>query len=93
MDINALLSARRVGFGRLIFVPSFNMKRGHPVLFDAKIREEFLQLNDDAPARAVVNRNADRVAYVETPDDHLLMDMDTPEDYARCLARYRERKS
>ena len=28
-------------------------------------------------------------AYLETTDDRLLMDMDTPDDYERCLTRYR----
>jgi hypothetical protein len=36
----------------------------------------------------VLAKYGDRTRYVDCDDDRLLVDMDTPEDYAHCLARY-----
>ncbi|HTF56203.1 MAG TPA: nucleotidyltransferase family protein [Planctomycetota bacterium] len=76
-----------------IFIPSYNLKRGHPVLFDGALRQEILSLPPDAPARTVVNRHPDRIAYVEMNTSAILLDMDTPEDYARCLEEWGRRET
>ncbi len=78
---------------RQIFIPSYNLKRGHPVLFDAALKEEFLRLPPDTPARTVVDLHPGRIAYVEIPTAAILMDMDTPEDYARCLEEWGRRET
>lgn len=79
--------------GRSIFIPSHRMKRGHPVLCRRELADEFLALPQGASAREVLNRDPGRIAYVEYPEAYVLMDMDTPEDYVRCLEAYRSRKS
>ena len=78
---------------RQIFVPSYNLKRGHPVLFDVSMREELLGLPADTPARKVLDLHPGRIAYVEIPTAAILMDMDTPEDYARCLEEWERRET
>jgi molybdenum cofactor cytidylyltransferase len=78
---------------RQIFIPSYNLKRGHPVLFDGSMREELLKLPPDTPARRVVDLHPGRIAYVEIPTAAILMDMDTPEDYARCLEEWGKRET
>lgn len=78
---------------RQIFIPSYNLKRGHPVLFDASMKEELLKLPPDTPARTVVDLHPGRIAYVEIPTAAILMDMDTPEDYARCLEEWGRRET
>jgi molybdenum cofactor cytidylyltransferase len=83
---------RRRRHERQIFIPSYNLKRGHPVLFDASLRDELLGLPPDTPARTAVNLNPGRIAYVEIPTAAILMDMDTPEDYARCLEEWERRE-
>jgi len=75
-----------------IVIPSHSMRRGHPVLFAAALKKEFLALGDDESARNVVNADPARVQYVEAPEE-CLIDMDTPEEYERCLARYRGSKN
>jgi molybdenum cofactor cytidylyltransferase len=84
---------RRRKHERQIFVPSYNLKRGHPVLFDASLREEMLKLPPDTPARKVVDLHPGRIAYVEIPTAAILMDMDTPEDYARCVEEWQRRET
>jgi molybdenum cofactor cytidylyltransferase len=93
-EINPLiLEYRRRKHERQIFVPSYNLKRGHPVLFDASLREELLKLPPDTPARRVIDLHPGRIAYVEIPTAAILMDMDTPEDYARCLEEWGRRET
>jgi len=77
--------------GARVFIPSHDRRRGHPVLFDAGLRDAFLQLADDAPARTVVEACHDRVLYVPCETPSVLIDMDTPDDYARCLLAFRAR--
>jgi molybdenum cofactor cytidylyltransferase len=75
--------------GQRIFIPSFEHRRGHPVLVQAELAAEFLALDPTASARAVMAAHAAEILHVEAADDRVLMDMDTPEDYRRCLERSR----
>lgn len=77
---------------KAIFIPSYSMQRGHPVLCRGDLAQEFLGLPDDAPARTVINFRPQRISYVDFDQAYILMDMDTPEDYAKCLEAYRARE-
>jgi len=76
-----------------IFIPSHGMKRGHPVLCRSELAEEFMSLSQESTPREVINRDPGRIAYVDFPAAYVLMDMDTPEDYVRCLGAYRARNA
>jgi molybdenum cofactor cytidylyltransferase len=78
---------------KAIFIPSHAMRRGHPVLFRKDLAREFLDLPAPATPRDVINRDPGRLAYVDFPEAYVLMDMDTPEDYVRCLEAYRARNA
>jgi molybdenum cofactor cytidylyltransferase len=90
-EIRRLVEAFATHADKRIFLPSHQRRRGHPVLVDAALAPEYLALGDDATARAVHTAHEHEIAYIETDDDRVLMDMDTPADYQRCLARYRAR--
>jgi molybdenum cofactor cytidylyltransferase len=94
-DVARLVAAYRAEADRkkTIFIPSHRLKRGHPVLCRRAIAGEIVALPPGASARDVINRNGDRVAYVDYPEAYVLMDMDTPEDYVRCLEAFRARKA
>jgi len=79
--------------GKSVFVPSHDLKRGHPVLCRRDLAAEILALPAGASAREVMNREGRRVAYVLFSEAYVLMDMDTPEDYVRCLGAYRARNA
>jgi molybdenum cofactor cytidylyltransferase len=77
------------GPGQRIFVPSFARRRGHPVLLDAALAPELLALDATSSARVVLAAHQAEIVHLAADDDRVLMDMDTPEDYQRCLTRYR----
>lgn len=89
-EVRRLIEAFRARVpGQRIFIPSFDQRRGHPVLVDAGLAPEFLALDlaSSTSARAVMAAHADEIVHVAAADDRVLLDMDTPEDYRRCLER------
>jgi molybdenum cofactor cytidylyltransferase len=77
MDV---LNAYAEGRGKII-APSYNNRRGHPILIDRAYWQEILDLPVGAAPRDVINAHADEIAYVNAPTDSILRDIDTPEDY------------
>ena len=76
---------RERGPGTLFAIPKFGGRRGHPVCADASLIPEFLAMPPTAETRAVVNRHADRIAYVEVDDAGILADVDDPESYRALI--------
>lgn len=70
-----------------IVVPSYNGRRGHPLVLDAGYREEILALDPERGLRELLQRHSDAVRHVMVPDEAVLADMDTPDDYERELKR------
>ncbi len=91
-DVARLVEALRADPAKSVFVPSHAMRRGHPVLCRRAVADEVLALPPGTPARAALFGAPGRVAHVLFDSPHVLMDMDTPEDYAGCLAAYRARR-
>jgi molybdenum cofactor cytidylyltransferase len=69
--------------GKLIVVPRYNSKRGHPVIFSRKLFKELLSAPMDQGAKAVVNAHRDDTLEIETDDRGITVDIDTPELYRR----------
>ena len=73
-----------------LLVPTFNGKRGHPVLFHRMLFEELL--NDELPegARTVVLRHLDDTTSVPVDDEGTVVDIDDMTAYRRhCPDEYR----
>jgi molybdenum cofactor cytidylyltransferase len=67
--------------GRTIIVPTFEGKRGNPVLWDRRFFPEMMALPGDVGARHLIGEHAEQVAEVEAGDAGILIDVDTPEAY------------
>jgi len=67
---------------RPIVVPRYAGVAGHPVLFAASIFAELAALDGDVGAKRVINRSAERVAYVDVNEAPPL-DVDEPADLQR----------
>jgi molybdenum cofactor cytidylyltransferase len=89
-DYRLLLAAFQAGRGATVYIPSFNRRRGHPILCDRAVAAKLLALPGDRTARDVIEREP--IAYVVTPNAGVIEDMDTPEDHQRLLAAYRAGK-
>lgn len=76
-----LLIQRFEDSGKLIAVPRFHGKRGHPVIFARSLFDELLNAPEDQGAKAVVNAHRDETLEIETEDAGITLDIDTPELY------------
>ena len=78
-DVESLIDSHASEGG--IVVPVFQGRRGHPVVFDSRYREELEQLSGDAGARHILERSEEDIREVALDDDGFLVDVDDPEDY------------
>jgi molybdenum cofactor cytidylyltransferase len=58
--------------------------RGHPVIFGRAIFAELQSAPEEEGARHVVNADASRIAYVDSDDPGVNLDLDTPADLIRA---------
>lgn len=70
-----------------IIAPSYQMRRGHPILIDRRHWPALLELPPGSAPREVINAHAAEIAYVTVNTDSILADMDTPDDYAAAKRR------
>ena len=66
--------------GALAVAPAFQGRRGNPVLLDRVLFPDLINLTGDAGARGVLQGLGERLVLVESPDDGVLFDVDTPQD-------------
>ncbi|MBV8587211.1 MAG: nucleotidyltransferase family protein, partial [Verrucomicrobia bacterium] len=71
-------TAQRVG--KSIVVPFYSGTRGNPVILAAKHREEILEISGDVGCKRVIQKRADQVLAIEMQNDHVIRDVDAPED-------------
>jgi len=75
---DAVIGAFRAGDPAEIVVPTFDRKRGNPVLWPRRYFAEIAALSGDVGARALIDRHADHVRLVAIDDPAILVDVDTP---------------
>ena len=69
-----------------ITLPSYNYKRGHPVIFDHKYASDILDLDTESDGvRTLFKKYSDDIHYVTVDSDRVLRDIDYREDYERAL--------
>ena len=66
--------------GALAAAPTFDGRRGHPVLFSAALFGDLAGLGGDRGASGVLDRLGDRLSLMAAPDDGVLFDVDRPAD-------------
>lgn len=81
--IDALIAAYAPGEGRNIIVPTFEGKRGNPVLFSADYFEELGAIRGDVGARHLIGKHGEAVHEVAA-DEAVVLDVDTPDALARA---------
>lgn len=69
-----------------IAVPSYNYRRGHPVIFHRRYADDILALGaDSGGVRTLFKTYTGDIHYVTVDTDRVLRDMDYREDYERAL--------
>jgi molybdenum cofactor cytidylyltransferase len=71
--------------GPVVVAPVHAGRRGNPVLIDRRLFPELLALTGDVGARGVLDRHAGAGTLLVPAGPEVLVDLDTPEDYARLL--------
>jgi len=75
------------GFARCptsIMVPVYKGQRGNPVVLAYQHREAILADRRNLGCKRLIEKNPDLVTALEMPNDHVLIDLDTPEAYANA---------
>ena len=76
--------------GRIV-LPTFQGRRGHPVLFASDIFQEILSLTMSQGANIVVRKDPTRVVEVSVDFPGILVDVDTPEDFRKLQNEHEPR--
>jgi len=89
LDVEDIAHISR-GFDRCptsIMVPVYKGARGNPVVLDYAHRQNILADRKNLGCRRLIEKNPELVTALEMPNDHVLVDVDTPEAYTAVTQR------
>lgn len=64
-----------------IVIPSYQMRRGHPIVMDRRYWADVLSAGKETSLRDVIRAHSDAIRYAVIEDDHILRDVDTSQAY------------
>jgi molybdenum cofactor cytidylyltransferase len=70
-----------------VVVPSYQLRRGHPIVLPRWLWQEVLDLPPGDTLRTLINRHAAAIRYLVVDTPSVLADMDTPEQYRHALSQ------
>jgi molybdenum cofactor cytidylyltransferase len=82
--VGALIAAFDAG-GKVIVLPKYRERRGHPVIFGAGVYEELLAAPVSVGARQVVWDHAAEVIEVETEEEGVILNLNDPETVRKAI--------
>jgi CTP:molybdopterin cytidylyltransferase MocA len=81
----AELIAKFYASKRAIVLPTYQGKRGHPVIFASKLYAELLEAPAEKGARAVVWAHAEEVLEVPTGEEGVVLNLNDPETLRKAM--------
>ena len=84
--MNQVVRAYRLDQAQIV-IPSFQGRRGNPVLLDRSVFSEVTALEGDTGCRAIFGNHLAGIAKVEVEDEGILLDIDDPDDYDRLRGK------
>ena len=72
--------------GKLLVIPRYANRRGHPVIASRAVLSEIVDLSPDASAKDVIRAYRAETRFVDVDDPGILRDIDLPSDYAELAA-------
>ena len=85
-QMNQLLDAYDPPSGALICVPTFNGKRGNPVLWDQVYFSDMSEIQGDVGARHLIGQHTQSVVEVPMQNSGVVFDVDSPQVLAQLIA-------
>jgi molybdenum cofactor cytidylyltransferase len=82
-DLVNLMIDRFYETKKLIVVPRYQDRKGHPVIFSKALFGELLAAPLDRGAKAVVHAHREDTLEIDTNYEGAIIDIDTPEEYRR----------
>jgi molybdenum cofactor cytidylyltransferase len=76
--------------GKSIVLPTYNGRRGHPVIFSSALYGELLSAPSDRGARAVVWAHGSDVLEVPTEEEGILLNLNNPDMLKYAIGREKE---
>lgn len=64
-------------------IPSYQMRRGHPMLIHADLFHSLLEFPDTGTLKEFLSQSPKKIAYISVDSSSVLEDMDSPADYER----------
>ncbi len=86
--IDALLAARSTDLLGVWFIPTFEGRSGHPVLWRPVVRQDIFDLRPDAPLRALLPEFGPQVRRVPVDDPGVVANVDTPEAFLQAVSAW-----
>ncbi len=74
--------------GKMLVLPSFNYRRGHPWLINISLKNEILGIEEPRTLRDFLKNHETEIFYSVVDDPTILADLDTPEDYQKYIGGY-----
>jgi molybdenum cofactor cytidylyltransferase len=71
--------------GKLIVLPTYKGRRGHPLIFRASLYDELLEASATVGARQVVWAHRDEVLEVATDEEGIILNLNDPETLRKAL--------
>jgi len=78
--LNRLIE-KSLGCDKGIILPTYGAKRGNPIIFSVKYKEELLRLKGDVGGRWIIKRHPDDILEVAIDSVSINIDIDTMGDY------------
>ncbi len=74
-----------------LVIPTYQGKRGHPIVLSSQYRQEVLELGREQGLNRVTRGHPEATLEIPLADDFILYDMDYPEEYEAVLKRWQQR--
>lgn len=87
VTVSLLLERFETGDASILH-PVFRGRRGHPPLIGAGHISRIMTYEGTGGLKAVLSAYREEASEVETPDEYILFDVDTPEAYSELLRRF-----
>ena len=86
-DVNCLVDTFLKDCPKSVLVPTYEGRRGNPIVLDSRHRDAILAGDRNLGCKRLIEKNPELVFAFPMPNDHCVVDLDSPDDYASIKAR------